>query len=490
MEEGEGRGPLLEYFGLVGAQLADESSCANKTSTTAKGTGCEHSGITNYQTISMLGYHQGSEALWFAESDAAAQALELQMMGQGCKASEATDQLSETTSIMPLNADEDEAKGQIDVGADALSQLSEDWRDEDPTSLGAVAILAERWCAAGVLLGAALTSRCGNALSLSLSSVLLRLLLVPVSEWSSPASSSLVQHLCHNSVVEAMILLQSFDPSIASMARLVLNEDGQGLSDEDYSSMLELESLHDISPCMTREQYVQRMVQTVVLEPVKVQLNALRAGWRSALPQRWLAQLAITPTELHVMLGGASEGVAARTNGTPSDFNWRNRFQVVEDPELLDGSPTLRTAFWATMENGLSPTEKREVLAFITGVSRPPAARSGELLRVEMPFTFFGDEEKKSAWGTLPQAHTCSNTLELPNYCEAWQWHNQYNLQRRQGLSSQGSAPGETANLARGVNKEGTVDNDEPAVAELSAVIKERLLTAARGSQGYTLDAL
>ena len=149
LEEGEGRGPLLEYFGLVGAQLADESSCANKTSTTAKGTGCEHSGITNYQTISMLGYHQGSEALWFAESDAAAQALELQMVGQGCKASEATDQLSETTSIMPLNADEDEAKGQIDVGADALSQLSEDWRDEDPTSLGAVAILAERWCAAG-----------------------------------------------------------------------------------------------------------------------------------------------------------------------------------------------------------------------------------------------------------------------------------------------------------------------------------------------------
>ena len=70
---------------------------------------------------------------------------------------------------------------------------------------------------------------------------------------------------------------------------------------------------------------------------------------------------------------------------------------------------------------------------------------------------------------------------------EAWQWHNQYELQRRQGIRSQGSAPGENANLAWGLEKEGTVDNDEPAVAELSAaVIKERLLTAARGSQGYT----
>ena len=53
-----------------------------------------------------------------------------------------------------------------------------------------------------------------------------------------------------------------------------------------------------------------------------------------------------------------------------------------------------------------------------------------------MPFVFFGDEEKKAAWNTLPQAHTCSNTLELPSYCDAWQWGRQY---ERDGATEQQS---------------------------------------------------
>ena len=41
LEEGEGRGPLLEYFGLVGAQMQDQG------------------------TAELFAYHQGTEALWF-----------------------------------------------------------------------------------------------------------------------------------------------------------------------------------------------------------------------------------------------------------------------------------------------------------------------------------------------------------------------------------------------------------------------------------------
>ena len=103
----------------------------------------------------MFGYHQGSEALWFADSDAAADA-ENQHLG-----------------------------------------------DDDATSLGAAAMLAERWCATGVLLGSALTSRCGNALHLGLNSVLLRILLLPpTSELapSSPLSLQLMQQLCQSRV--------------------------------------------------------------------------------------------------------------------------------------------------------------------------------------------------------------------------------------------------------------------------------------------------
>jgi hypothetical protein len=365
----------------------------------------------------MLGYHQGSEALWFAECD-------------------------------------------------------------DVASLDAQAMLTERWCAAGVLLGAALSSRCGNALNLSFSAVLLRLLLLPP-EPSPSSPQLLMQQLCKNSVTEAMSVLQSYDPSIAAMALLILNEDGQGLSDEDYLTMLDLESLQHAPRMITREQYVQQMVRTVVLEPVEMQLAALRAGLYSALPHQWLTRLAVTPTELHIMLGGSINGAVAGEDGVQGNFSWRSVFQVVEDPELVDGCPTLRGAFWNVMEDLLSPTEKRQVLAFVTGINRPPAARSGELLRIEMPFTFFG-EEKQVAWGTLPQAHTCSNTLELPNYYEAWQWRRQYERQCRQDDGS---------SQARGAGtKEG--EHDDPTVEELSALIRDRLLLAVHGSQGYTLDEL
>ena len=505
VEEGEGRGPLLEYVGLVGVQLAavDAYSAAAGPSRTEVVTNRRENRNSGSQIISMLGYHQGSEGLWFADSDATIQALpshnpvpasmsvppsleqqqQQDLEGQRGKAGKATGRCGQSKTVVRAFSDGDEAQHQSDAHTEP--------EDDDSTSIGTAAMLAERWCAAGVILGAALTSRCSNALSLNLNAVLLRILLLPTSDVSLSSSTSvpLMQHLCQSSVTEAIRLLQSYDPSIASMAQLVLNEDGQGLSNDDFCSMLELESLDDSSPSITREQYVLRMVRTLVLEPVEMQLDALRAGWSSVLPHGWLAQLAITPAELRVMLGGASDSIVAGKDATP-DFSWRSAFQVVEDPELLDGSPTLRSAFWQAMEDSLSPAEKRQVLTFVTGIDRPPAPRSGELLRIEMPFVFIGDNEKKGAWGTLPQAHTCSNTLELPNYCEAWKWHRQYEFRRRTKSETQRGAPDEeAASLATGAQEDGAQDED-PTVEELAGLIRDRLLTAACGSQGYALDAL
>ena len=129
-----------------------------------------------------------------------------------------------------------------------------------------------------------------------------------------------------------------------------------------------------------------------------------------------------------------------------------------------------------------SPVEKRQVLEFITGVGRPPAVGSGELLRIEMPFMFIGEAEQRAAIGTLPQAHTCSNTLELPNYCEAWGW--QCEAKQAEHAMSDGDEPignhdDSTEATTTGVS--------EP---ELALLVKERLLLAACGSSGYALDEL
>ena len=54
------------------------------------------------------------------------------------------------------------------------------------------------------------------------------------------------------------------------------------------------------------------------------------------------------------------------------------------------------------------------------GVDRLPAAGSEDLV-IELPFVSYGLDDHRKALLLLPQAHTCSNTLELPNYYEALQ---------------------------------------------------------------------
>lgn len=59
-------------------------------------------------------------------------------------------------------------------------------------------------------------------------------------------------------------------------------------------------------------------------------------------------------------------------------------------------------------------------LFFVTASDRFPLPGS-ELLRVEVPFFPVTMKEHEKQLGMLPQAHTCNNTLELPNYWESLQ---------------------------------------------------------------------
>ena len=337
LEEGEGRGPLLEYFGLVGAQMQQEG------------------------TAEVFAYHQGTEALWF-----------------GSKAA---------------------AEPEADADAEAA--------------------VVERWSTVGVILGSALCSRCAGALGLNLSPLLVRLLLLPPQPQPRPQplvdvatntadggtcssvadlmalteplddtaagqsdeqaatdeighmssrSSALVQL---SSATDALSLLDAFDPSMATMAKRVLD-----MSDTDFAELLELEDLglDDHS----RDDYVIRIAYRVVLEPVVLPLEALRQGFQRAVQHTWLSQLAVTPTELTDLLRGTESSSTAGGNSSGGgsvhvcrDFSWREVFRVVEDEELLGiDCDLLRRAFWRMMEVELSPAEKRSVLEFITGVGK------------------------------------------------------------------------------------------------------------------------
>merc|ERR1719238_2709213 len=74
-------------------------------------------------------------------------------------------------------------------------------------------------------------------------------------------------------------------------------------------------------------------------------------------------------------------------------------------------------AFWSILES-FTPVERSQFLLFVTGLESPPEPGT-EQLTVLLPFSAFTRQEYVEMLGMLPQAHTCTNTLELPNYYEA-----------------------------------------------------------------------
>eukprot|EP00882_Tetradesmus_deserticola_P012759 GHRQ01013524.1.p1 GENE.GHRQ01013524.1~~GHRQ01013524.1.p1 ORF type:complete len:218 (+),score=86.50 GHRQ01013524.1:219-872(+) len=123
------------------------------------------------------------------------------------------------------------------------------------------------------------------------------------------------------------------------------------------------------------------------------------------------------------------------------------------------------------------PQQKRAFVKFMTGSSRLPAPGSEQLL-VSFPFVAYSSREQAQLLGTLPQSHTCANTLELPNYAEAltatdpqlmqeWQ---QYRDQQGWGDDSSLGCPKLTQRCCE--------------------VLQDRLLVAVTSCNSYGLDAL
>jgi hypothetical protein len=230
--------------------------------------------------------------------------------------------------------------------------------------------------------------------------------------------------------------LKQFDSDMLKSCQRVLD-----LPQNDYVAMLEME---DISPDLPKSKYLDNVARRVLREDVRWQMNALRRGFHNAFRDEIFFSLEWRESDLVQLFAGKSctEHVSIRTT-----------FRVVEDDELKQ-CKTFRELFWKVVDEFDEDT-KRKFLKFTTGSDCLPE-RGSEIFTIEMPFMAFDIDEHQKILYTLPRAHTCTNTLELPNYYES----------------------------LRAVRKCDDVDE------ECHKILKEKIEIAIHYTEGYGLDAL
>ncbi|CAJ1439893.1 unnamed protein product, partial [Effrenium voratum] len=232
--------------------------------------------------------------------------------------------------------------------------------------------------------------------------------------------------------------LKGFDNALHASLRKVLK-----MKPAQFKQIKELEGRSDL----TREDYVAEQVKAILCPEG---LDEVRRGFWSVVRPEVLQD--ITPPELRQ--------IVCPTVPVREDMSVRQIFRVVFEDDVSDSQPLVE-ALYAVLD-GLSKTDKKKFLMFVTGIEVPPEPGT-EQLTVQMPFSAFSKDEHVEMLGKLPQAHTCTNTLELPNYYESLQESGRYEPQ--EGKASRA------------------------LMTELKSMLKERLCTAINETDSYELDA-
>ena len=139
-------------------------------------------------------------------------------------------------------------------------------------------------------------------------------------------------------------------------------------------------------------------------------LDELRTGFQSAINLTWCKAVGVTAFDLRLLVCGNVESENANR-----DFDVRDVFRLRMDDDVSDNLALQNALFGAI--NAMSPADKRMFLKFVTGVDKLPLPKT-ECLKIEAPGLCFSEEEYRNQWYRLPTAHTCFNTLEIPNYAE------------------------------------------------------------------------
>eukprot|EP00434_Breviolum_minutum_P015749 symbB.v1.2.013876.t1/scaffold991.1/size149480/11 len=238
--------------------------------------------------------------------------------------------------------------------------------------------------------------------------------------------------------------LKGFDNALHSSLRKCLK-----MKAAQFKQIKELEGL---SPDMTLDHYVQDQLKAILCPQA---FEEVRQGFWSLIPSEILED--VTPPELRQ--------IVCPTTVVREDMGLRQIFRVVFEDDMSECQPLVE-AFHSVLDS-LSNADKKRFLMFVTGIEVPPEPGT-EQLTVQMPFSAFTKDEHVEMLGKLPQAHTCTNTLELPNYYES--------LQELMGKECGRYEP-----------QEGKATR--ALMTELKNLLKERLHTAINETDSYELDA-
>jgi hypothetical protein len=171
----------------------------------------------------------------------------------------------------------------------------------------------------------------------------------------------------------------------------------------------------------------------------------------------------------------------AQGRGKPSPNNQQQQQQQQQQREVPTGLLPVVECLWLVL-SAWPPQQHRAFVRFVTGTDRLPAPGT-EVLTISSPFVAYNTAQQAQMLGMLPQAHTCSNTLEMPNYWEALM---------AVGASAAAAAARQAAataaqTAAAGVGQKGAPRKQQQGQPDWLAAVKASRAAAARsgGSSSY-----
>lgn len=147
-----------------------------------------------------------------------------------------------------------------------------------------------------------------------------------------------------------------------------------------------------------RAEYIRLYVNFYLSKRLAPMINALRAGVRNVLEPEWLRMF--SSSEINILIGGVDAEI---------DFDDLKKFTTVHNIQSENDKQYVEV-FWL-LANELSRSNKKRLLKFITGCSRPPLM-GFKALNPAMGIQLVHESSK------LPTAATCMNLLKLPVYSD------------------------------------------------------------------------
>ncbi|GMF11490.1 unnamed protein product [Phytophthora lilii] len=244
-----------------------------------------------------------------------------------------------------------------------------------------------------------------------------------------------------------------------------------GMKDMKPSDFAEYLKFEGADESLTVEAYIAKVLEDKFgpASGIRWQLDSIRRGFIRVIAIDQLRRIGIEEADL--------ADVLCICGGPADDFAINEVFRIAADSDFTSCRP-LMNAFWQTVSK-FEPQLKRKFVKFVTGVDTLPLAGT------EMPFTAISAADHEKSLQMLPQAHvrasslvallflldrlsytldsfsqTCDNTIELPNYWKAICWREQHDeLEANSNLEE-----------------------------ELARLLKKKLRDAVEYSSGYGLD--